>query len=92
MSRAGPAQEESARLKLGTRALGRGERVLLVCYNDPLGAEFQQKFVDSDGVVLTGFFFDWRNNSRECRRIQGEGESNQDFWDKTVQGHHTALA
>ena len=86
----GGAGSGKSRLALSwaLRALGRGERVLLVCYNDPLGAEFQQKFVDSDGVVLTGSFLRLAQQLEgmpPC--IQGEGESNQDFWDKTVQGH-----
>ena len=70
------------------RALGRGERVLLVCYNDPLGEEFQQKFADSDGIVLTGPFLRLAQELEgmpPC--VQREGESDQDFWDKTVQGH-----
>ena len=70
------------------RALQRDERVLLVCFNDPLGNEFEARFRDSDGIIVTGPFLKVALKMPglpECK--QKEGESDQKFWNETVQGH-----
>jgi len=70
------------------RALQRDERVLLVCFNDPLGKEFEDRFADTDGAIVTGPFLKIALDMPGmpgCNRK--EGESEQDYWNSRVQGH-----
>ena len=70
------------------RALQRDERVLLMCFNDPLGKEFEDRFADTDGIIVTGPFLRVALDMPgmpDCDRK--EGESEQDYWNSTVQGH-----
>jgi len=75
-----------------SRALQRNERVLYVCFNDPLGDEIRRKFESSDGVIVAGPFL------REALQMPGipdlafppdsaSFEEKKSFWDETVHGH-----
>lgn len=70
------------------RALRRDERVLLVCFNDPLGAAFDKKFADSDGEIVTGSFLKVALSLHGMPRLEPrEGESLSTFWNESVIVH-----
>lgn len=68
------------------RALGRGERVLLCCYNDPLGGELGARLEANDRLEVGAFL-------RLALELQGMPElvvpedADRDWWDQVALGH-----
>lgn len=65
------------------RLAGQGHRVLLTCFNAPLGAHIRSELGRVDGVEVLHFHLlcrAWANDGGLDTQ-QGEDESNHDFWD-----------
>lgn len=68
------------------RASMRGERVLLVCFNEPLGAEFGRRIGDMEGVTV-GAFLRRALTFAGIPALEEPANAGTDFWNNTVQGH-----
>jgi hypothetical protein len=68
------------------RAALRGERTLLVCFNEPLGAEFQRRVGDMDNI-RTGPFLRLALGLEGMPQKVEPSEANSDYWNNEVQGH-----
>ena len=70
----------------GRRAFVRGERVLLTCYNDPLGGEMRARLPESDRLVV-GSFFDVALNLVGLPSLAIPENADRHFWDNIAVGH-----
>jgi NAD(P)-dependent dehydrogenase (short-subunit alcohol dehydrogenase family) len=71
------------------RAAMRGERVLVTCYNEPLGGEINERLIDLDTVVA-GPFFDIARHLTGMRELEVPEDADSRFWDQEAVGHlHT---
>lgn len=68
------------------RALNRGERVLVACYNDPLGDALADRLPDNDRLRV-GSFFQIARDLDGMPPIDEPSDADADFWDLTVVGH-----
>ncbi len=68
------------------RALMRGDRVLLTCYNDPLGGEMRRR-LPTDERLVVGSFFDIAMNLDGMPELEIPADAGSDFWDLVAVGH-----
>jgi hypothetical protein len=68
------------------RAALRGERTLLVCFNEPLGAEFQRRVGEMENI-RTGPFLRLALELEGMPQKVEPSEANSDYWNNEVQGH-----
>ena len=68
------------------RAFIRGERVLLTCYNDPLGGEMSDRLPDNDRLIV-GSFFDVALNMEGLPTLEIPDGADRHFWDNIAVGH-----
>jgi len=69
-------------------ATGRGERTLLVCFNEPLGFEFQRRLADVEGLTAGPFFPVARDfDGMPLLETPDERREDPDFWNNDVNGH-----
>lgn len=68
------------------RASIRGDRTLLVCFNEPLGAEFQRRVGDMEGV-RTGPFLRLALELEGIPHKEVPDGADSDFWNNEVLGH-----
>lgn len=83
--RAGSGKTRLA-LAWARRAYVRGERVLMTCYNDPLGGELRAQLPESDNVVV-GSFFDVALVLEGLPPLDVPDGADRLFWDNTAVGH-----
>jgi len=84
----GRAGSGKTRLAMGwvRRAFARGERVMLVCYNDPLGASTRDQFPEDERLVIGGFF-DVALTLGGMPELTVPADAGQHFWDNIAIGH-----
>ena len=68
------------------RAAMRGERVLVTCYNDPLGAALKER-LSAHPRVIAGPFLRLALGLEGMPELEIEDESDPDVWDIDVAGH-----
>jgi hypothetical protein len=68
------------------RAALRGERTLVVCFNEPLGAEFQRRIGSLDGI-RTGPFLRLALELAGMPPISEPANAGPDYWNNEVHGH-----
>lgn len=68
------------------RALLRGERVLVTCFNIPLAAALRSRFVDSDGLRV-GEFHDVVLGLDGIPHLEVPAGADRDWWETVVIGH-----
>ena len=68
------------------RAFVRGERVLLTCYNDPLGGAMKSRLPHDDRLVV-GPFFDVAMAMDGLPELEIPDDADSRFWDNTAVGH-----
>jgi hypothetical protein len=68
------------------RAALRGERTLVVCFNEPLGAEFQRRIGTMDNI-LTGPFLRLALSFEGMPYKTEPPNAGPDYWNNEVQGH-----
>lgn len=69
-------------------ATGRGERTLLVCFNEPLGFEFQRRLADVEGLTAGPFIPVARDfDGMPPLETPDERREDPDFWNNDVNGH-----
>lgn len=68
------------------RAAIRDDRVLLACFNEPLGAEMARRVSDIDNV-MAGPFLRLALGLPGIPHLEVPDDANSDFWDNDVQGH-----
>lgn len=68
------------------RAAMRGERVLLVCFNEPLGAQFARRVRDLEQVTV-GPFLRLALSLEGIPPLSVPSDAGTEFWNNTVQGH-----
>jgi hypothetical protein len=68
------------------RALARNERVLLTCYNDPLGDDMRSRLPD-DGDLVVGSFFDVALAMEGLPPLEVPDNADRTFWDTIAIGH-----
>jgi Nuclease-related domain/UvrD-like helicase C-terminal domain/AAA domain len=68
------------------RALARNERVLLTCYNDPLGDDMRSRLRDDRDLVV-GSFFDVALAMEGLPPLEVPVDADRNFWDTVAIGH-----
>lgn len=68
------------------RAASRGETVMMVCYNDPLGYELQERITPRDGVVV-GPFLRVIQELPGMPPIDEPANAGDDWWKETLPSH-----
>lgn len=81
----GPAGSGKSRLAMrwARRASARGERVLLMCFNKPMGAIFDVAF-DDDPAVTAGNFHDVALHLLEPTGFEVPEHASREFWEDDV--------
>lgn len=81
----GPAGSGKSRLAMrwAKRASGRGERVLLVCFNRPMASVFAERFAD-DPLVTAGGFHDVALSLLAEAGFRAPAEPDREFWEDKV--------
>lgn len=68
------------------RGLDRGERVLLCCYNDPLGGELADRLPDHERLVV-GAYFPLAMSLSGMVELDVPDDAGRDWWDQVAVGH-----
>ena len=68
------------------RALMRSERVLLTCYNDPLGGAMRDRMPDDERLTV-GSFFDAALAFDGMPELEIPADAGSDFWEHTAVDH-----
>lgn len=68
------------------RAFVRGERVLLTCYNDPLGGEMRARLPENERLIV-GSFFDVALMMEGLPSLEIPESADRHFWDNIAVGH-----
>ena len=68
------------------RAFVRGDRVLLTCYNDPLGGEMRARLPVADHLVV-GSFFNVALKMQGLPPLEAPDDADHNFWDNVAVGH-----
>lgn len=68
------------------RAANRGERVLVTCYNDPLGAALRERLPDLENLTV-GPFLRLARGFDGMPALDGVDETDPDVWDIDIAGH-----
>jgi Nuclease-related domain len=68
------------------RALGRGDRVLLTCYNDPLGDILVERFPPND-LLAVGPFYDVVRRLDGMPALEVPAEADGRWWETVAVGH-----
>jgi len=71
------------------RAYTRGERVLLTCYNDPLGGMMRERLPQDDRLAV-GPFFAIARNMQGMPELRTPDKADREFWENKVVGHLVA--
>jgi len=71
------------------RAHVRGERVLITCYNDPLGGMMRERLAEDDRLVV-GPFFDIALSMQGLPTLAIPPDADREFWENGVVGHLVA--
>src|SRR3954467_4450452 len=68
------------------RAIGRGERVLLTCYNDPLAEDLRGRLETSEQFTI-GSFFDVALRLDGMAPLDRPDDADTEWWDLVAVGH-----